>query len=252
MKKIDITAGSTSGDSGPIAGEKLNDNFKEIVRAAFGSVIWDGNVDEALSLAALPTNNKSSLFAAIAEVYALASNIDDSLATSVYKTWSIDKLLATFIDQTELDAAIAALVASAPGTLDTLNELADALGDDPNFATTTATALGLRLRFDVDSQNLSTAQIANAFVNLNLYAFFNTKTEVSNLLAGKQDLIEVKIQGLIVQTAGKTNYTILQDNDLFRYQAANRYCVGVILDASSITIPQDLDDSTKIKLQYDA
>jgi hypothetical protein len=37
---------------------------------------------------------------------------------------------------------IANLVASAPSTLDTLNELALALGSDPNFATTTATAIG--------------------------------------------------------------------------------------------------------------
>jgi hypothetical protein len=36
---------------------------------------------------------------------------------------------------------VAAIVDSAPGTLDTLNELAAALGDDANFATTTATAL---------------------------------------------------------------------------------------------------------------
>ena len=42
-------------------------------------------------------------------------------------------------------AAAAAIVDSAPGTLDTLNELAAALGDDPNFATTTATALGNKL-----------------------------------------------------------------------------------------------------------
>ncbi|KAE9753729.1 phage tail protein [Escherichia coli] len=36
---------------------------------------------------------------------------------------------------------IAALVGSAPGTLDTLNELAKALGNDPNFATTVTNAL---------------------------------------------------------------------------------------------------------------
>ena len=41
-------------------------------------------------------------------------------------------------------AVIAALVDSSPTTLDTLNELAAALGDDPNFATTMATELGLR------------------------------------------------------------------------------------------------------------
>lgn len=43
-----------------------------------------------------------------------------------------------------VQAAIAALVASAPGTLDTLNELATALGDDPNFATTMTNALAAK------------------------------------------------------------------------------------------------------------
>ncbi|MER9706028.1 hypothetical protein NKJ10_17530 [Mesorhizobium sp. M0204] len=42
----------------------------------------------------------------------------------------------------EVNAAIAALVSAAPGALDTLNELAAALGDDPNFATTIMALLG--------------------------------------------------------------------------------------------------------------
>lgn len=41
-------------------------------------------------------------------------------------------------------AAVAALVDSTPPTLDTLKELAVALGEDPNFATTITTALGLK------------------------------------------------------------------------------------------------------------
>ena len=40
-----------------------------------------------------------------------------------------------------VDAAVAALVASAPATLDTLNELAAALGDDANFSTTVTTSI---------------------------------------------------------------------------------------------------------------
>jgi phage-related tail fiber protein len=40
-----------------------------------------------------------------------------------------------------VQAAIAALVASSPAALDTLNELAAALGNDPNFATTMTNAL---------------------------------------------------------------------------------------------------------------
>lgn len=39
------------------------------------------------------------------------------------------------------DAAVAALVNSSPSTLDTLKELSDALGADPNFATTVTNAL---------------------------------------------------------------------------------------------------------------
>lgn len=44
--------------------------------------------------------------------------------------------------QAMVDAGTASLVDSSPATLDTLNELAAALGDDPNFATTIATQIG--------------------------------------------------------------------------------------------------------------
>ena len=44
-----------------------------------------------------------------------------------------------------VDTQVSNLVASAPGTLDTLNELAEALGDDPNFATTMTNALAGKL-----------------------------------------------------------------------------------------------------------
>jgi hypothetical protein len=50
----------------------------------------------------------------------------------------------TLITQTDIDNSISALVDSAPATLDTLNELAAALGDNANFAQTTATALGTK------------------------------------------------------------------------------------------------------------
>lgn len=44
--------------------------------------------------------------------------------------------------ETYVQNKIAEVVNSAPGTLDTLNELAQALGNDPNFATTMVTELG--------------------------------------------------------------------------------------------------------------
>jgi hypothetical protein len=42
-------------------------------------------------------------------------------------------------------SAVSGLVDSSPAALDTLNELAAALGDDPNFATTIATSIGTKL-----------------------------------------------------------------------------------------------------------
>lgn len=53
-------------------------------------------------------------------------------------TWgSITGTLTSQGDLTAyITAQLAALVDSSPSTLDTLNELANALGDDPNFATT--------------------------------------------------------------------------------------------------------------------
>jgi len=50
-----------------------------------------------------------------------------------------------------VQAAIAALIDTAPGTMDTLNELAAALGDDPNYAATVTTALAAKLAIvDID------------------------------------------------------------------------------------------------------
>lgn len=51
-----------------------------------------------------------------------------------------------------VDDSVAGIVDTAPDALNTLNELAAALGDDANFATTTATSLGQKL---VKSDNLS-------------------------------------------------------------------------------------------------
>lgn len=60
------------------------------------------------------------------------------------------------------------LVAGAPGLLDTLDELAAALGDDPNFATTISTALGNRLRIDIGTQGLTSTQQGYGRTNLGL------------------------------------------------------------------------------------
>jgi hypothetical protein len=72
-----------------------------------------------------------------------------------------DAATRSYVD-TEVAAAVAALVDSAPGTLDTLNELAAAINDDANAFTTLQTAIAA-VQTDVD-QNESDADAAIAAV----------------------------------------------------------------------------------------
>ncbi|MQA52569.1 phage tail protein [Pseudomonas piscis] len=105
-------------------------------------------------------------------VLATRQYVDDSLATALpankaagtYRQVTIDKrgVVLTGTNPTTvagygitdaftkpettaaIEQAVAALVASAPGALDTLKELADALGNDPNFATTMTKTLAAK------------------------------------------------------------------------------------------------------------
>ncbi|WZB39065.1 minor tail protein [Mycobacterium phage Squee] len=67
---------------------------------------------------------------------------------SIANVTGLQTALDAKLDEDEVDARVAigtaALVDSAPSTLDTLNELAAALGDDPNFAATVASQIGAK------------------------------------------------------------------------------------------------------------
>ncbi len=63
-------------------------------------------------------------------------------------------------------SAIAGMVGSAPAALDTLNELAAALGNDPNFATTMLNALAGKQPLDNTLTNLSGKDVAGLLTYL--------------------------------------------------------------------------------------
>ncbi|HCK1166227.1 TPA: phage tail protein [Escherichia coli] len=65
-------------------------------------------------------------------------------------------------------SAIAAMVGSAPAALDTLNELAAALGNDPNFATTMLNALAGKQPLDNTLTNLSGKDVTGLLAYLGL------------------------------------------------------------------------------------
>ena len=71
------------------------------------------------------------------------SLFDDKMLPSLDNTLSVEGAAADAKAVGDaIEAKVASLIDTAPEALDTLNELAAALGDDPNFATTVLTQLG--------------------------------------------------------------------------------------------------------------
>jgi hypothetical protein len=126
-----------------------SDNSTKIATTAFVQSALAGFGAGDMLKATYDTNNDGKVDAA-AVADAVSSGATGSTPTS---TDNSTKLATTAF----VKGAISDLINGAATTLDTLKELADALGDDPNFATTMTTALGLRL---VTTNNLS--DLANA------------------------------------------------------------------------------------------
>ena len=115
------------------------------------------------TLTALTTTDKTSLVNAINELktaIANATNINDA-STSASATWSSNKI------NTSINNAVSALVNGSGTTLDTLKELANALGNDANFAATIATQMGKRVRVDA-AQTFTVPEQAQGCANLGI------------------------------------------------------------------------------------
>lgn len=77
--------------------------------------------------------------------YYTKSEIDTKLNSKANKTTTLSGYgITDAYTKTQVDKKVSDLVNSAPETLDTLNELANALGSDPNFATTMANQIGTK------------------------------------------------------------------------------------------------------------
>ena len=89
----------------------------------------------------------------------------------------------SYVTETYVDTAINNVIDQAPGTLDTLNELAAALGDDPNFATTV------------------TSVIATKANSADVY----TQTQIDTALSGKVSLSGDTMTGALTLSGAPVN-----------------------------------------------
>jgi len=114
----DVTGNVTGNITGAVTGNvtgNLTGNVTSTGSSSFNNVTIDGTLNMNAGTTATITNLTSP------------TNTNDA-ATKGY-----------------VDTQVSNLVDSAPGTLDTLNELAAALGDDPDFATTVTNSIATKL-----------------------------------------------------------------------------------------------------------
>jgi hypothetical protein len=131
------------------------------------------------------------------------TSINNNITSNTSAISTINTTLPTLATQTYVNTQVASLVNSAPTTLDTLAELAAALGNNPNYATATASLIGtkadtsyvntqLLFKASVSEVDASIQQIQTSITNINAsLAQKATITSTNNALDLKSDKIYV-------------------------------------------------------------
>lgn len=127
--------------------------------------------------------------------------------------------LTTYATTTYVDSAVSNLVDTAPETLDTLNELSAALGDDPNFATTVSNELGLK----ANSADLATVATTGSYNDLSDKPTFSSVDAPATA-------------SLIPFADGNDNFA---SDSTFNYNDTQN-----VLNVNSITITGSIESST--------
>lgn len=139
---VQFSTGGTFDSSANLVWDDANSELE-----VTGSVIVSGTVDgrdvsadgsklDGIEPGATADQTASEILTAIKTVDGAGSGLD---ADTLDGTQGSDYALKTYVD-----TAVSNLVDAAPATLDTLNELAAALGDDANFATTVTNSIATK------------------------------------------------------------------------------------------------------------
>ena len=113
---------------------------------------------DTLSLTGLTVTNTIT-----GEISSIANHDTDDLSEGASNLYYTDARVSSYLTtnsyatSSDISTAISNLIDSAPGALDTLNELAAAIGDDANFATTVTNSLATK----VDKINITGATVGS-------------------------------------------------------------------------------------------
>jgi len=141
-----------------------------------------------------------------------------------------------------IDTSIANLIDSSPATLDTLNELAAALGDDPNFATTVTNSIATKA-------SLTANQTISGINNLSnpLNVFYGSGTNLTGISASLLTTTSMPSTGTFYSTwltsaTGASGLTAYSDGNISYDRGSNRLIVPNLRSFGQI----EIDNTTPI------
>lgn len=127
----------------------------------------------------------NELYMVTDETYYTADEVDQKL-----QNVSVD--LTGYAKETYVDQKVADLVGSSPDTLNTLNELASALGNDPNFATTITNQLAQKaVKSYVDGNVVANPTLTGSETSLTSIGIGGTNFSVGGSSAGGYDFSNI-------------------------------------------------------------
>jgi hypothetical protein len=156
---VDGTLDSDAIGSASVTHEKLHSNIIS-GQTAIGTVdatndlllIYDTSTTslKKVAVSSVGSTNTDSLTEGSSNLYFTNARADARITNALKDEDNMASNSATHIPSQQsvkayVDTEVAGLVSSAPSTLDTLNELAAALGDDANFSTTVTSSIATKL-----------------------------------------------------------------------------------------------------------
>jgi len=194
------SAAAAAASAGQAASGQVNADWTEANPAS------KAYIQNKPALAAVATSGAMADVTGLAD--ALAGKADDAHAHTISDVTGLVDALGLKADKSntytkdETDAAIAGVLDAAPETLNTLNELAAALGDDPNFATTVANQIGTKMD---KSGGTFTGPVTLANGRLRSTGTFNVDGSAPNA-SGHDDGLYVADLGTTSGTTGNPTY----------------------------------------------
>ena len=152
-----------------------------------------------------------------------SSNSHITLTVSAHPVWALQ--------DSDVQAKVDAVIDSAPGALDTLNELAAALGDDANFSTTVTNSLGTKA--PLASPALSGTPTAPTAASSNNTTQIATTAFVQTAVAGTVNLTDFSVTSNSASGGGALSYN--NSSGVFSYTPPDLSSFLTSVSFSSLT-----------------